>query len=89
MIDFRFDEEQEMFRKAARDFAEQVVAPQVEEMEATGEVNAEVVKGLGEAEMLAITVPEEYGGLELGFTARLIALEEISRVSVATAMEVN
>jgi len=33
-----------------------------------------------------LTIPEEYGGLGLGFTARLIALEEIGRVSVATAM---
>jgi len=45
-----------------------------------------LLKALGEAEMLAVTVPEEYGGLGLGYTARLIALEEISRVSVATAM---
>ncbi len=86
MIDFTFTEEQDMFRKAARDFAESVVAPEIAQMEATGEVSETVVKGLAEAEMLAITVPEEFGGLELGYTARLIALEEISRVSVATAM---
>ena len=55
-------------------------------MEETGKVNAEVVKALGEAEMMAITIPEEYGGLGLGYVARLIALEEIGRVSVATAM---
>ena len=36
--------------------------------------------------MMAITIPEEYGGLGLGYTARMIAVEEISRVSVATAM---
>ncbi len=86
MIDFTFTEEQEMFRKAAREFAETVIAPRVEEMEKTGEVSDEVVKGLGEAEMMAVTIPEEFGGLELGYTARLIALEEIARVSVATAM---
>jgi len=32
MIDFTFSEEQEMFRKAAREFAETKVAPHVEEM---------------------------------------------------------
>jgi hypothetical protein len=55
-------------------------------MEKTGEVSDAVVKALGEAEMMAITIPEEYGGLGLGYTERLIAVEEISRVSVATGM---
>ncbi|SHO51546.1 acyl-CoA dehydrogenase family protein [Desulfopila aestuarii] len=86
MIDFTFTEEQEMFRKAAREFAETQVAPYVAEMEKTAKVPAGLVKALGEAEMMAITIPENYGGLGLGYTARLIALEEISRVSVATAM---
>ena len=86
MIDFTFTEEQEMFRKAAREFAETQLAPKVAEMEETGEVNDSVIKALAEAEMMAITIPEEYGGLGLGYTARIIALEEIGRVSVATAM---
>lgn len=86
MIDFTFTEEQELFRKAAREFAQTQVAPKVEEMEKTGKVCDDVVKALGEAEMMAITIPEEYGGLALGYTARLIALEEVARVSVATAM---
>ncbi|MGD2269104.1 MAG: acyl-CoA dehydrogenase family protein [Desulfobacterales bacterium] len=86
MVDFKFTEEQEMFRKAAREFAETQVAPHVAEMEKTGEVSDDVVKALGEAEMMAITIPEEYGGLGLGYTARMIALEEIGRISVATAM---
>lgn len=86
MIDFTFTEEQEMFRKAAREFAETKVAPYLAEMEKEGEVVQEVVKSLSEAEMMALTIGEEYGGLGLGYTARLIALEEISRISVATAM---
>ena len=86
MIDFTFTEEQEMFRKAAREFAENQVAPRVAEMEATGKVSEAVVQALAEAEMMALTVPEPFGGLGLGYTARMIALEEISRISVATAM---
>ncbi|UCG05280.1 MAG: acyl-CoA dehydrogenase family protein, partial [Desulfobacterales bacterium] len=86
MIDFTFSEEQDMFRKAAREFAETQIAPKISEMEETGEVSDDVVKALGAAEMMALTIPEEYGGLGLGYIARMIALEEISRVSVATAM---
>jgi alkylation response protein AidB-like acyl-CoA dehydrogenase len=86
VIDFSFSEEQEMFRKAAREFAETKVAPKVPEMEETGKMSDELIKALGQAEMMALTIPEKHGGLGLGFTARLIALEEISRISVATAM---
>jgi len=86
MVDFTFTEEQEMFRKAAREFAETVVAPKVDEMEETGQVSQEIVKALAEAELLGIIVPEEYGGLGLGHITRLIALEEIGRVSSAVAM---
>jgi alkylation response protein AidB-like acyl-CoA dehydrogenase len=86
MIDFTFTEEQEMFRKAAREFAETQVAPRVAEMEETGDVSDALVKAMGAAEMMAITIPEEYGGLGLGYTERMIAVEEISRVSVAAAM---
>lgn len=86
MIDFTFTEEQEMFRKAARDFAEEMVAPHVAQMEETGKVSEEVVKAMAQAEMMALTIPEEYGGLGLGYTARLIAVEEVARVSVAAAM---
>ncbi|MDY0377858.1 MAG: acyl-CoA dehydrogenase family protein, partial [Desulfobacterales bacterium] len=86
MIDFTFTEEQEMFRKAAREFAENQVAPRVAEMEATGKVSEAVVRALAEAEMMALTISEPFGGLGLGYTARMIALEEIGRISVATAM---
>ena len=86
MIDFTFTEEQEMFRKAAREYAETVVAPKVDEMEKTVEVPEGLIESMGEAEMLAITIPEEYGGLGLGYIERMIAVEEICRVSMATAM---
>jgi alkylation response protein AidB-like acyl-CoA dehydrogenase len=86
MIDFTFTEEQEMFRKAAREFAETKIAPKVAEMEETGKASPEVVKAMAEAEMTALTIPEEYGGLGLGYTARLIAVEEVSKVSVGAGM---
>jgi len=86
MIDFTFTEEQELFRKAAREFAESKVAPKVPKMEETGKHDESIVKALAKAEMMALTIPEEFGGLGLGYVTRLIALEEIARVSVATAM---
>ncbi len=86
MIDFTFTEEQELFRKAAREFAETRIAPHVAMMEETNGGWDVVVKELADAEMFAVTIPEEYGGLGMGYTARMIAVEEIARISVATAM---
>jgi alkylation response protein AidB-like acyl-CoA dehydrogenase len=86
MIDFTFTEEQELFRKAAREFAETQLAPLVPAMEETGSDWEPAIKALCKAEMMAITIPEEFGGLGLGYIERLIALEEVARISVATAM---
>ena len=86
MIDFTFTEEQELFRKAAREFSETQIEPLVPVMEETGQDWDPAIKALCEAEMMAITIPEEYGGLGLGYVERLIALEEVARISVATAM---
>jgi alkylation response protein AidB-like acyl-CoA dehydrogenase len=86
MIDFTFNEEQEMFRKASPGFAENRVAPFVPKTERTGKAPPDLVKALADAEMPAITIPEKYGGLGLCFVARMIAIEEIGRISVATAM---
>ena len=86
MIDFTFTEEQALFRKAAREFAETKIAPHVPNMEKTNRGWDEVVKELADAEMFAVTIPEAYGGLGMGYLARIIATEEIARVSVATAM---
>jgi alkylation response protein AidB-like acyl-CoA dehydrogenase len=86
MIDFTFTEEQEMFRKAAREFAEKSVAPKVPEMEETGKFSTALVRALGEAEMMALTIPEDYGGLGLGYTVRMIAVEEISKISTGVGM---
>lgn len=86
MIDFTFTEEQDLFRKAAREFAESKIAPLVPKMEESGVDWDPAIKALGEGEMMAITIPEEFGGLGLGYIERLIALEEVARVSVATAM---
>ncbi len=86
MIDFTFTEEQSLFQKAAREFSETQIAPLVPAMEETGREWDPAIKAICEAEMMAITIPEEYGGLGLGYVERLIALEEIARISVATAM---
>jgi alkylation response protein AidB-like acyl-CoA dehydrogenase len=83
---FSFTQEQELLRKAARDFAEEHVAPRVESMEETQQVPWDVLKKMAELGFMGVTVPTEYGGTGLGHLARMLSLEELSRVSTAVAM---
>lgn len=85
-MDFQFNEEQEFLRKAAREFAEDVLSQRVEEIEEKDEIPREIFTEMAERDFFAITVPEEYGGLALGHVARMIVLEEVGRVSAAVAM---
>ena len=48
MIDFTFTEEQELFRKAAREFAETQIVPHIANMEETGRGWEPVIKALCE-----------------------------------------
>src|SRR5690606_40772911 len=41
---------------------------------------------MGELGVLGITVPEEYGGADMGYLAHMIAMEEISRASASVGL---
>ncbi|MEW6082531.1 MAG: acyl-CoA dehydrogenase family protein [Bacillota bacterium] len=82
----RFTEEQEMLKAAAREFAEEILAPRAQEIEDNDEVPQEILDAMGERDFMALTIPQEYGGVGMGHVARLIVLEEVARVSAAAAM---
>jgi alkylation response protein AidB-like acyl-CoA dehydrogenase len=82
-MDFGFTPEQELIRRAAREFAEEVVEPRVAEMERTHEVPLDIFRAMGERGFLGVIIPPEYGGSGLGFLARTIVIEEIARICPA------
>ena len=41
---------------------------------------------LGELGLLGITVPEEYGGADMGYLAHVVAVEEIARASASVSL---
>lgn len=85
-MDFQFTAEQELLRKAVREFAEKEIAPRVEEMERTDEVPVDILKKMGAQGFLGVTIPRQYGGTGMGHVARMIMLEEVGRVSAAMCM---
>lgn len=78
---FKFTEEQEMLRKAVREFVEAEIAPKAAEWDEKDYCPVELFPKMGEMGITGIFVPEEFGGAGLGHTERAIVLEEISRHS--------
>ncbi len=79
-------EDQAALRQLARDVAEREVAPRAHQADEDGAVPAEVRKALAAADLLRITVGEQWGGLGLGDVEASIVLEEIARADVSSAI---
>jgi alkylation response protein AidB-like acyl-CoA dehydrogenase len=79
-MDFDFTREQELLRKAVRDFCETEIAPKVLELDRKGEFESDLVTKMGEIGLIGLAGTKEFGGSAMGHVARMIAIEEISRV---------
>src|SRR5438094_226246 len=88
-MDFDLTQEQQEFREAVREFAEEVVAPRAEEMDERAELPLDIVKQMGEMGLFGLPCPEEYGGQGADFLTLCIAIEELARVdsSIAITLE--
>jgi len=85
-MDFQLSPQQELLRKSVREFAEGAIAPQVTHMEETDEVPWDLYKEMSKQLYMGVLIPKEFGGTAFGHLARMIMLEEVGRVSAATAM---
>jgi alkylation response protein AidB-like acyl-CoA dehydrogenase len=83
--------EHEMIRQAARDFAQNEIAPVAAHFDEMGEFPVETIKKMGAQGFMGLEVPEEYGGAGLDTMAYVLALEEISKADAShgTIMSVN
>ena len=80
-----------MIQKAARDFAQNEIAPIAGEFDESGEFPLETIRKMGEMGFMGIEVPEEYGGAGMDTLAYVLALEEICKADAShgTIMSVN
>ena len=85
-MDFKLSEREELLRKSAREFAESEITPKVEAMETTGEFPVDLLKPMAKLGITGIIAPREYEGVDLGYLARTIVLEEMARVCGAVSM---
>lgn len=87
-MNFTLTPEQEMWKKAVRDFAEKQLAPLTAECDEKQRFPAEVVPEMAELKLWGVFVPEEYGGAGGSNTDWVIMMEEIGRVDAAMGISV-
>ncbi|MDT8450393.1 MAG: acyl-CoA dehydrogenase family protein [Wenzhouxiangellaceae bacterium] len=79
-------EEIELLRETTRKFADEAIAPRAAEIDERNEFPQELWRELGDMGLLGITIPEEFGGSDMGYLAHLVAMEEISRASASVGL---
>jgi alkylation response protein AidB-like acyl-CoA dehydrogenase len=76
---FELDEDQREFKALLRTFVDREIVPVARDWEQSGRYPTEIVEGMKEMGLFGITVPEEYGGLDLDPVSFALVFEEIAR----------
>src|SRR5258705_12270432 len=84
--DFGLGAELEEIRQQVRRFAAEQIAPRAAEIDRSNEFPRDLWPALGAQGLLGITVPERFGGAQLGYLAHVVVMEEISRASGAVGL---
>lgn len=88
-MDFGLTEEQAMLQDMARDFAQNEIAPTVEEDERNDVYNEKIIKKMAELGFFGCIAPEKYGGNEMGSLAASIATLEVAKESPSYGVTFN
>jgi alkylation response protein AidB-like acyl-CoA dehydrogenase len=84
-MEFGLTEEQKIIRDTAREYAQKYVLPRVDEIEKADQYPEDLFHIMADMGLLGIPYPEKYGGLEAGYLATAIAIEEVAKVSASAA----
>jgi butyryl-CoA dehydrogenase len=87
-MDFQLNEEQQMVRQMARDFAEKELKPRAAETDESGHLPIETIKKMAPLGLLGLPVPEEYGGPGIDSVSAAIVIEEIGRACGSTGLSI-
>ena len=85
-MNFTCDETIELLRESVKAFADDEIAPMAAEIDRSNEFPNALWPKLGKLGVLGITVPQQYGGADMGYLAHIIAMEEISRASASVGL---
>ncbi len=85
----RLSEEESMFQASVRGFAQERLAPHVRAMDESGVFRPGLLRELFELGLMAIEVPEEFGGQGGSFFQSILAIEELAKVDPSAAVIVD
>ena len=90
-MDFSLTEEQQIIQAAAREFAQNEIAPVAAEFDESGEFPRASIKAAADLGFMGVEVPEEYGGAGLDSISYALIIAEISAADAAhgTIVSVN
>ncbi|MEO8260059.1 MAG: acyl-CoA dehydrogenase family protein [Acidobacteriota bacterium] len=87
-MDFRLTDEQELLRRAVREFAETEIRPHVREWDREQHFPVELIPALASLGLMGIQFPEQYGGAAMSAIDYCICIEELARVDPGVALSV-
>jgi len=82
-------EDELIFRDSVRAFADEQIKPLVREMDEQAKIPRALIDKLFELGVMAIEIPETYGGAGASFFHSVLAVEEISRVDPSVGVLVD
>src|SRR5438132_6243917 len=85
-MEFELSADHRLLRETVREFAEREIAPVAEELDRTKAFPYEIVRRLGELNLMGIPFPEELGGGGGDTLAYALAVEELTRVDSSVAI---
>ena len=85
-MDFELNDEQRMFQRAVRRFAENDLRPLASEIDETASFPVSLIPKMASIGLLGMPVPEAYDGAEVDAVSMAIAIEEIGRVCGSTGL---
>jgi isovaleryl-CoA dehydrogenase len=85
-FDFGLGDTIDEVRAAVRRFARSEITPLAAEIDRSNQFPVPLWRKLGEQGLLGLTVPERWGGADLGYLAHIVVMEEISRASASVGL---
>ncbi len=85
-LNFALGESIDMLRDSVKKFADREIAPIAAQVDRDNAFPNQLWTKLGDLGVLGVTVEEDYGGVDMGYLAHVVAMEEISRASASVGL---